>query len=152
MGLPFHRKVGLTWLDTIMCVAGESQRRFQFAIGLDCPYPTQTALALLTAGAARPVQLPFKLPQPRGWFLHLGARNLVMTHVELLADERLGIRCRILETEGRSVETTFEGYRPFRAAQITDFRGTTSEVLSVVDGAARIDIGPHRWIQLEAEW
>jgi hypothetical protein len=152
LGLPYHRRVGLTWLDTLLCVAGESARRFQFAIGLDCSYPTQTALALLTASVPESTQLPFKLTQSRGWFLHLGARNLIMTHIELLDGERTGIRCRILETEGRSVETTLTAYRPFRSAQITDFRGAPSQVLSVVDGAAQLEIDPHRWIQLEAEW
>jgi hypothetical protein len=151
LGLPFHRKRGLTWLDTLLCVAGESRRRFQFAIGLDCPYPAQSALALLTV-ASESAQQCFTVSQPRGWFVHLGAKNLIMTHIELLDGERAGIRCRILETEARSVETSLAAYRAFRTAQITDFRGAASEVLSVVDGAAQFDIGPHDWIQLEAEW
>jgi alpha-mannosidase len=151
-GLPFHRRVGLTWLDTLLCVAGESRRRFHFAIGLDCTYPTQTALSLMPPSVPEPAQLPFKLTQPRGWFLHLGAHNLIITHLEPLDGERSGIRCRILETEGRGVESTLAAYRPFLSAQITDFRGTASEVLSVVNGVVRFDIAPHRWIQLEAEW
>jgi alpha-mannosidase len=152
MGLPFHRRAGPTWLDTLLSVHGETTRRYQFALGIDCKYPTQTALGLLTAGAPNAIALPFKLMQPRGWFLHLGARNLIMTHVELLRGESAGIRCRILETVGRAAETTLAAYLPFRAARITDFRGTASQVLSVVDGAVRFEIGPYRWIQLEAEW
>jgi hypothetical protein len=95
--------------------------------------------------------LPGELPQPRGWFLHLGARNLIVTHLELL-QERTGVRCRILETEGREVETTLAAYRPFRSAHTTDFRHTDNEVLSIVEGQVRLHIGRHRWLQIEALW
>jgi hypothetical protein len=152
LGLSFHRRIGPSWLDTLLCVPGESSRRFQFAIGLGCSYPTQTELAILTASASAPATFPFMLAQPRGWFLHLGARNLIMTHLDPLGGERTGIRCRILETEGRGVESTLTAYRPFHSAQTTDFRGEAREVLSVIDGAVHFDIAPHRWIQLEAEW
>ncbi len=151
-GLPFHRRPSTTWLDTLLCVAGESRRRFQFAVGLDCTYPTQTALALLTSGCSRSTALPFPLPQSHGWFLHVGTKNLLITHLEMLAVERAGIRCRILETEGREVETTLAAYRPFRAAHTTDFRANDNQLLSIVDGQVQFDIGPHRWIQIEAEW
>jgi alpha-mannosidase len=152
LGLPFHRRVGLTWLDTLLCIPGETHRKFQFAIGLDCHYPTQAALALLTSYVPEFALFPLQVTHPRGWFLHLGAKNLIMTHVEPLNGKRDGIRCRILETEGRSVETTLTAYRPFRAAQTTDFRGEAREVLSIIDGAVHFDIAAHRWIQLEAEW
>jgi hypothetical protein len=152
MGLPYHRVAGPTWLDTVLDVPGEAACHCQLAIGIDCTYPTQTALGLLTAESQALATLPFKLTTPHGWFLHLGARNLIMTHLELLEGERIGIRCRILETEARRVETTLAAFKAFRAAQLTDFRGTPSQVLSTVDGVVRFEIGPHRWIQLEAEW
>jgi hypothetical protein len=152
LGLPFHRQAGPTWLDTLLVTAGEAERRFQFAVGLDCAYPTQTSLALLTAGQSTTVELPCRPAQPRGWFLHVGARNVVVTHVEPLEGERSGVRCRILETEGRGVETTLSGFRSFTAAQTTNLRGEANEVLSVVDGQIRFGIGAHGWLQLEAEW
>jgi alpha-mannosidase len=152
LGLPFHRRPSTTWLDTMLCVAGESRRRFLFALGLDCMYPAQTALALVTADDSQKLTLPYKLPQSHGWFLHVGAKNLIVTHLELLSGEREGIRCRILETEGREVETTLNAYRPFRAARTTDFRANDNELLSIVDGQVRFAVGPHRWIQIEAEW
>jgi alpha-mannosidase len=152
LGLPFHRRPSTTWLDTLLCVAGESRRQFQFALGLDCTYPVQAVLALLTADSACKTTLPYKLPHSHGWFLHVGARNLLVTHLELLPGERTGICCRILETEGRQVETTLAAYRPFHAARTTDFRANDNEVLSIVDGQVQFTVGPHRWIQIEAEW
>ena len=115
-------------------------------------YPMQTALALTTSGASLPAKFAGSLNESRGWFLHVGAKNLLITHLELLDGNRSGIRCRILETEGREVETSFAAYRPFRAARSTDFRANDNEVLSIVDGQVILAVGPHRWIQLEAEW
>jgi hypothetical protein len=89
---------------------------------------------------------------PRGWFLHVGAKNVIVTHLEPLGSDRPGIRMRLLETEGRQVRSKLSAFRPFRAAQATDFLGETTELLSVVDGRVQLEIGPHRWLQVEAEW
>jgi alpha-mannosidase len=152
LGLPFHRRASTTWLDTLLCVAGQSKCQFQFALGLDCLYPTQTALDLTTSGASLPANFSGSLNQSRGWFLHLGARNLIITHLELLDGARTGIRCRILETEGRAADTKLSAYRPFLRARTTDFRAEGNEVLSVVNGTVHVAVGPHQWVQIEAEW
>jgi len=152
LGLPYHRRVGPTWLDTLLVTAGEEGSRFQFAIGLDCLYPTQAALGLLTSGLPTLAKLADPPAEPRGWFLHLSAKNVIITHLSRLEGERAGIRCRILETEGRSAVATLSAFRPFSAARTTDFRGHVNDVLSVVEGRVPLDVGPHRWVQLEAEW
>jgi alpha-mannosidase len=152
LGVPFHRQAGPTWLDTLLSVAGETTRRFQFALGIDDAYPAQTALALLTAGRTLTAGLPEHPGSATGWFLHVGAKNVLLTHLEPLAAPQSGIRLRLLETEGRDTRTTLTAFRPFQAARTTDFRGQPTGVLSVTEGRAEFDIGPHRWIQLEAEW
>jgi alpha-mannosidase len=182
LGLPYHRRSSPNWLDTLLAVAGEDRRRFQFALALDENYPLRTALGLLTAGQARILTLSTEPSSSRGWFLHVGAKNIVATHIEPLipgetvgglseADNGLrleaasasetpptnnsihpGIRIRLLETEGRDTHTTLDAFRPFRAARATDFRGHSTGVLSMVDGRVEFDIGAHRWIQIEAEW
>jgi alpha-mannosidase len=152
LGLPYHRRPAANWLDTLLLVDGEERRRFQFAIGLDQALPTRTALATLTAGETCLARLPGAPQSARGWFLHIGATNALLTHVAALPAPSRGIRLRLLETEGRETSTVVSAFRPFTAARITDFRGNAIEVLSVVDGAAEIDMGPYRWIQIEAEW
>jgi alpha-mannosidase len=152
LGLPFHQRVGPTWLDTVLIAAGSERRRFQLALGLDCNYPTQSALELVTAGSCAAARLHTPPIAPRGWFLHVGAKNLIVTHVEPLSEERRGVRLRILETEGREARSSVTAFRPFRGAQITDFLGQPTELLSVVDGEVHLEIGPHRWLQIEAEW
>jgi alpha-mannosidase len=152
LGLPYHRRAASNWLDTLLIAEGETRRRFQFAIGVDQPYPTRAAIAALTAGHPTLAELPGAERAPRGWFLHLPAKNTLLTCVEPLVEPATGVRLRILETEGRETRTMLAGFRPFRAARTTDFRGNAIEVLSVSHGSVQFDIGPYGWIQIEAEW
>jgi len=152
LGLALHRQAGPAWLDTLLVVAGEERRHFQFALAIDDAYPTQTALKLLTAGRSHTAELPAAPPSAIGWFLHVDSNNVLITHIETLAAPRNGLRLRLLETEGRAAQTTLAAYRAFHTAQTTDFRGNSTAVLSVVDGRVRTYIDAHRWIQIEAEW
>jgi alpha-mannosidase len=152
LGLPFHRVAGPQWLDTLLLVAGEERRRFQFAIGLDQLYPTHAAVALLAACDPYICASPSSLGSPRGWFLHVGARNVLCTHIEPFAEPTGGVRVRLLETEGRDTQTALAAFRPFTAAWTSDFRGNRTDVLSIAEGRAQIDIGPYGWVQIEAEW
>jgi alpha-mannosidase len=152
LGLPYHRRSSPSWLDTLLIVAGEDRRRFHFALSLDEAYPLRTSLGLLTAGQAPIMELPTDPSSSRGWFLHVGAKNIVATHIEPLANLPAGVRIRLLETEGRDTRTTLDAFRPISAARITDFRGHSTGVLSIVDGRVEIDIGAYRWMQIEAEW
>jgi alpha-mannosidase len=151
-GLPYHRRASPSWLDTLLVVAGESRRQFQFALALVEGYPSRNALGLITASHAPVVALPSPPPRSRGWFLHVGAKNIVATHLDRLAGPPAGIRVRLIETEGRETHTSLTAYRPFTAARITDFRGNSTAVLSIVDGRVEFNVGPHQWIQIEAEW
>jgi hypothetical protein len=151
LGLPLHRRAAPNWLDTLLPIEGGGKKRFQFAIGIDNVFPSSASLALVTAGNPRLAETPAGTSATQGWFLHLGARNVLVTHIEAITAAS-GVRVRLLETEGRETRTNFAAFRPFVAARITDFRGQEIEVLSVFDGAAQIDLGPHRWIQIEAEW
>jgi alpha-mannosidase len=151
-GLPYHRRASPTWLDTLLVVAREERRQFQFALALDESYPLRTALGLLTAGQTSIISLPTEPTNSRGWFLHVGAKNIVATHIDRLAGPLPGIRVRLLETEGRDTRTSLTAYRSFAAARATDFRGNARGVLSMVDGRVEFDIAAHQWIQIEAEW
>jgi alpha-mannosidase len=152
LGLPFHRMAGPQWLDTLLVAAGEECRRFQFAIGIDQSYPTHASVSLLSSCDPYICMSPGPLSTPRGWFLHIGAKNVLCTHIEPLAGSAAGVRVRLLETEGRDTQTTLSAFRPLKAAWASDFRGNRTDVLSIADGNAQIDIGPDGWVQIEAEW
>lgn len=152
LGLPLHERIGTRMLDTPLVTAGRQQGRFQLAIGLDCEYPTTTALGLPTAGDPSAVKSLGGLSATDGWFVHVSAKNLVLTHLAPLGSDRQGLRARLLETEGRPATSSLAAYRPFRSAQYTDFRGEPTAETSVVDGQVHFHAGPHQWVQIEAEW
>jgi alpha-mannosidase len=152
LGLPFHRRVDETLLDTLLAVAGESSVRRQFAIGLDVDYPTQMAVALLTAAAASATKTLNRPATERGWFFHLDAKNVILTHVQPLAAPRRGVRMRLLETEGRRVRGRLAAFRPLVSGRQTDLRGELVRSLRIDYGAVCLNLEPHQWLQLEAEW
>jgi hypothetical protein len=152
LGLPFHRRVGATWLDSLLLVAGATRHQFQFGLGLDEKHPTQTSLGLMTCRHPCTLELQNAPSSPTGWFLHVGSPNILATRIEALASPSSGIRLRLLETAGRDTRTTLAAFRPFHAARTTDFRGQPTGVLSMADGRAEFEIGAYRWIQIEAEW
>jgi hypothetical protein len=151
-GLQFHRRSAPNWLDTLLVVAGEERRRFQFALAIDEPFPSRGALGTFSAGEPCFTQIPGDSPPDRGWLLHLGAKNLIITHIAPLPSPAEGIQLRVMETEGRETEARLSGFREFTAARTTDFRSNPIEVLSVTEGRVSFDIGPFQWLQLEAEW
>jgi len=75
-GLPYHRKVGFRRLDTLLVVAGETQRRFRMAIGVECPSPAAAAAEWMTPAIVIPSAAP---PASHGWLFHVESRSVVAT-------------------------------------------------------------------------
>jgi hypothetical protein len=153
LGLPYHRLASDNWLDTLLFTAGESRHEFQFAIGLGCHYPAQSALALATTGRSAAVSLHVPPGAARGWFLHVSAKNIIVTHLESLDDpEHKRVQLRLLETEGREAVATVSAFLAFKSGRRTNFQGQTIEKLKTTDGKFEVEIGPYQWVQIEAEW
>ncbi len=77
-GLPYHRRLGLRKLDTLLIVAGEAQRKFQFGVGIDLPHAYPAAMELLAPETVLRDAGP--APDNRtGWLFHLSAKNVVAT-------------------------------------------------------------------------
>src|SRR5690606_494870 len=89
--------------------------------------------------------------QTEGWWLSLGARNVVATH---FAMEQLGevpiLRLRIMETEGRTADVHLACWRPFTEAQQVDFRGQAERLLTVKEGVVHLSLAPYEWVELVA--
>lgn len=149
-GLPYHRRFGLRKLDTLLIVRGESARRFQFAIGIDLPYPVPLALELLAPEVVlRGVAPP---PASSGWLFHLNAKNIVATAWEpILADGRVaGVRSRLLETEGRRTTAVLRALRPVKTAHKTASSASEPVSLPVSDDQITIEVGAYEWVEIEA--
>ncbi|QDU58422.1 polysaccharide deacetylase family protein [Aeoliella mucimassa] len=144
-----HRRHSGRMLDSTLLVAAGENVEAGISYWLDNRYPAK-ALFARTAADWR-LTLPTAEPsQPTGWWLHLGARNLLATHfaVEPQADQLL-VRLRLLETAGRAVDTQLLAWRPIVAAQQTNFRGEPDQVLILADGRVRLNLAAYEFAEIE---
>ena len=153
-GLAFHRRSGERMLDTLLVVRGETARKFRLGIGLDISYPLSSGLNMLmpddrlTVAAAAPVS------GRKGWFFHVGAKNITATHWEPLieGDRTTGLRVRLLESEGRGGRVPFGTFREVGSARQTDFQSRPLADLPIEAGEIMIDIAGYEWVQVEMLW
>ena len=164
-GLPYHRRLGLRKLDTLLAVQGETARSFHLGIGIDVPNPTAAAVGFL----APPLVLPDRPspPTPTGWLFHLDRRNVLATHWEaslavansdsnsreLTAPgdtaKETAFRVRLLETDGRGITLGLRCFRPVASAEKINAGDVPSVPLVVEGDKIEIPIGPHQWIEVE---
>lgn len=151
-GHAHHQRMGERALDTLLVAGDESTVRFRLAIGLDAPYPTQTMLGLLTPASHYVTKSHHGGGPMSGWFLHIGARNVLVAALAAINGPRQGVRMRLLETEGRAASVPISAFRPIADGRRTDFRGTVIEPLDTDDGRLIVDVKPYGWVQLEGYW
>jgi alpha-mannosidase len=172
-GLPFHRKTGPRMVDSLLIVAGETQRRFRFALAIDADYPMQAAMDFL----APPTVLESSGGPPiagnSGWLFHLNARNVqilqlrpamrpdlsdaVSAEDSAAADDSsatsLGggyaFAVRLVETEGRQRPVRLECYRTPTRATRRDFQGRILGELAIVGDGVLIEMGAYEIVDVE---
>lgn len=153
-GLPYHRRMGMRMLDTLLVVRGESQRRFRMGIGLDIPHPMATAMELFVPPLVVPAGDRQPKPGSSAWLFHVDARNVIATHWAPWFEEGrlLGFRARLLETEGRAGRVRLRCFgRPAQARQV-DFHGKTLCELKHEGDTVFLDFTAFEWVQLECRF
>jgi alpha-mannosidase len=150
-GLPYHRLVDHRMLDSLLIVRGETQRNFRIAIAVCESHPLPAAMAWLAGN----VELTGACPtSSSGWLLHVGARNVHVTHLAPLVEQGrvLGFRARLLETAGRAGRTPLTALRPLRSARMLNFLGKSLGDCRIEDGKALVDLSAYEWSEFEARW
>ncbi len=153
-GVPFHRRVGMRMLDSLLITRGESGRHFRLGIGVELKNPLQEALALHSPADAVFQTAAPPTPHTSAWLFHLDARNVVATHWEpLLEDSTItGFRVRLLETMGRSSPLTLSAFRPISHARERGLDGAPMNDCGLEDGCVKLRMGAHQWTEVEAHW
>lgn len=80
-GLPFHRKMGMRMLDSILQPEGETQTKFRFVIALDDEYPMRAALDEMVPVHVVPTESGPPRMGSTGWFFHLPERNVQIQRI-----------------------------------------------------------------------
>ncbi|NMC20013.1 MAG: hypothetical protein GYA33_06280 [Thermogutta sp.] len=138
-GLPFHRRIGLRRLDTLLIVKGETAREFELGIGLDLRYPLQAALQVIEPPAAVPIVSA--LPNPAcAWMIHVDVRNVLVTGMSPLSEEErlTGLRLELWESEGRAGDAVIRFCRPVRSAYRLDLWQREVEPLPAAEDAVTV--------------
>ncbi len=157
-GLPFHRLSEGRFLDTLLVVRGETQRRFQLGIAVDVAHPIAEAWEFLREVALgeplRPVEIPLADELLTGWLFRIGVRNVVATSWQALLEDQqaVGFRVALLETAGKATAIRFEAFRPLASATELDLVGRSVGHLPVQDGAVAIQLAPYQWLPFEARF
>ncbi len=153
-GLPYHRRIGMRMLDTLLVVRGDSARTFRLGVGLNVPYPAQAGWSLITPLTAHVQNAPAPVAGASSWFCHIDLKNVMATHWSpLVTDGRVvGLRARLLETEGRPGRAKLRAFRGFGSARQVDFEGQTLAELPIEDGAALVDFTCNEWVEVEARF
>ncbi|MEX0818714.1 MAG: hypothetical protein WD070_03945, partial [Pirellulaceae bacterium] len=141
-GLPYHKRIGDRMLDTLLSVRGERQKKFHIGLGVDLPQPHNEALGLLA-----PATLTYQTaaaPQSgnSSWLFHIDARSVVATHWEPISDGEaiVGVRVRLLETNGRAARAKMSAFRPVRSARTMNFTGESRGECQVIEGRIQLEL------------
>lgn len=124
---------------------------YEYAIGFGNRYPMQTLLGGLSETDSTPVIAKSDTPSS-AWWLHLGAANVLATHLNVTQDSPRTLKLRLIETEGRVGKVTIRLAKPIQSARRTGFSGQPGETLEVVDGTVPLEIGPYGWLACEVSW
>jgi alpha-mannosidase len=164
-------------LDTLLITAGETRRRFRFAIAVDQPYPLQAALDAMSPAIGVPTAGGPAHGAATGWLFHLSAPNVQLTRILPLhgpgcgevqscgevsrprhADDRRspdqhtpprGFALRLLETEGRRKMIKLHCFRTPTSARQRDFQGETIQTLTLTGDAVQVEVAPYEVCDLE---
>ena len=68
------------------------------------------------------------------------------------AQQLVGLRARLLETEGRRAKVRLSVFKPLESGRKVDFRGNPLCECEVIDGGLQLEMTPFEWAEIEARW
>ena len=141
-------------LDSLLVVHGETLREFQLGIGLDLDFPLHEALSLVGPRECHYQTSGLPASPKTAWLLHIDAKNIIITHIEPWMAENflIGIRARVLETEGRRANAWLSCFRGFGETHKINLVGRNIATCDVEDNRVRLDLNGYEWATIEARF
>jgi hypothetical protein len=120
-GLAFHRRVDDRFLDTLLCVEGESRHQFTLHYGFDVANPVTVSRALIAPPKQVPINADPKASQV-GWIVHTAPKDLIMTSLKIArrSDGKLAAILRVIQTRSQSCKAAIRFFRDVDCAVLLD--------------------------------
>ncbi len=153
-GLAFHRREGLRFMETILCVdGGDCEHRL--GIGIDLPRPVAAACDFVDNRYAVPLQGPADAGDATGWIIAADSKNVAVDLECPLVDAEngpRGIRLVLSEHQGKSANVRVRlPYPPISAARV-DYQGKILNRLSIIDDGFAIPIRANERCLVDVLW
>ena len=173
-GLPYHRRVSRRMLDSLLIVGNESQREFEYGIGVNVGYPMAAAVDWMSpmiciesnsfhnGTNTQETDLADAPVNKSGWLFHLDRKNILVTwwrpffgQASGNEDRWAGVELRLRETEGRSGTLNIRCPQVIATGERVNFAGDFLESLSVSEDdetKLELDFGRFDYLQISIHW
>lgn len=154
-GLAFHRRVADRFLETLLAVQGTTRIDQKIGIGVDLPYPRQSAEQFVDRQYLVDVVPPSKSMPESQWFMHVDSKNVWMQLDSPLVDSEgrdCGIRVHLIETAGKSSTTRVRCLREIRDAHRVDYLGQELGRVTADRDSLSIVLRPHEMVFVDVYW
>ena len=148
-GNPWFQRIGMRRIDNLLVVAGERCRRFRFGVGVNLPYPCQSAMSRLACEVRFP--WPGEATASQAWIFHLNCKNVVALRW-LPVEDGAGLRVLLKETEGRRVDLTLRCFRKISKARIQKMSGELRRDLVPQEHQVEMPLSAYEMIELTLFW
>ena len=120
-GLPFHRRFGERFLDTLVLVQGESRRTFSMHYGIDVPSPVAACRAKLSPPMVLPLVKGSQGPLI-GWVAHVAPKDILLSAVSVHSrqDGRFAAVVRVIQTQAQTAKVKLRFCRDIVAVALLD--------------------------------
>ncbi|QDS87456.1 hypothetical protein EC9_16340 [Rosistilla ulvae] len=149
-GMPAHRRVGKHMLDTLLVVAGESQRKFSLSYGFDIKNPVAASRQSLAPPTQHRCQSPGSLNT--GWLFHIDSPTVIISDWKTtLEGDRRFVSIRLVETMGRSSNCSLSCFTDIAAASLVDFLGNKIRDLKPASDSVNLKLTGHQILTVRVE-
>lgn len=120
-GLPYHRRVGDRFLDTLLAVRGESNPRFELNYGFDISNPVAASKAMICPPTSVSIAPP-RGDASLGWLIHTAPKDVVLTDLDVRRrqDGRLAAIVRVVQTKSKSCSAALRFIHEVEHAQLIE--------------------------------
>ena len=149
-GLPFHRRNGDRYLDTLLIVKGETLRQFRLGIGVNVKNPMFVSHDFLLPQDEFVFPVRCRPKNPSSWLFQIESKSVVALHWEpvLESDKLVGCMVYLQETAGQRAHFALRSFLLPKQASAMNLRGRELKTFKISADAVLIDMHSYELLPL----